>query len=91
MTENKGYFKQAWEKFLEPNYDKHPKLCVESRQMLKTCIQNSKCFRETEDFKSCAKDNMNAECVPHRIDYFRCKRYLVDRTKDFRRDPRHGI
>jgi UDP-N-acetylglucosamine enolpyruvyl transferase len=48
-------------------------------------------YLETEDFKKCARENINAECVPHRIDFFRCKRFMVDRSKDFRKDPRHGI
>ena len=59
--------------------------------MFKQCVKNSLCFKEKEDFKKCAQEHINAECIPHRIDYFRCKRYTIDRSKDFRRDPRHGI
>ena len=78
------YVKNFWEKYLEPDHEKHPLLCVESREMFKSCVQNSHCFQQTEDFKACATEKINAECVPYRIDFFRCKRFLVDRSKDFR-------
>ena len=83
--------KKVWEKYFEPDHDKHPKLCQESRSMLKDCIVNSNWFKESEDFKKCATEEINVECIPLRIDYFRCKRFLIDRSKDFRKDPRHGI
>ncbi len=85
------FVKNIWEKYFEPDHEKHPPLCQESREMYKTCVKQSACFKETEDFKKCARENINAECVPHRIDFFRCKRFMVDRSKDFRKDPRHGI
>ena len=83
--------KKVWEKYFEPDHDKHPKLCQESRAMLKEWIANSSCFKNTEDFRKWATDQINVECIPLRIDYFRCKRFLIDRSKDFRKDPRHGI
>jgi hypothetical protein len=83
--------KAIWERYFEPDREKHPKLCQESREMFKTCVKNSHCFKNTEDFKKCAREEINAECVPYRIDFFRCKRFMVDRSKDFRKDPRHGI
>ena len=86
-----GFIRNKWEQYFEPNHDSHPPLCQESREMFKRCVQNSACFAEKEDFKACARESINAECIPHRIDYFRCKRYMIDRTKDFRTDPRHGI
>jgi hypothetical protein len=81
--------KSFWEKHFEPDHNEHPKLCQESRETFKECVVASKCFKDTEDFKKCARENINAECIPARIEYFRCKRYLIDRSKDFRKDPRH--
>ena len=78
------YVKAAWERFFEPDHEKHPKLCMESREMFKQCVTNSICFQESENFKECATEKINAECVPYRIDFFRCKRFMVDRSKDFR-------
>ena len=86
-----SFIKNTWEKYFEPDHEKHPVLCQESREMFKTCVKNSLCYTQKEDFRACAQENINAECIPHRIDYFRCKRYIIDRTKDFRKDPRHGI
>ena len=86
-----SFVKKTWEKYFEPDREKHPVLCQESREMFKTCVKESLCMQQTEDFRACAQENINAECIPHRIDYFRCKRYIIDRTKDFRKDPRHGI
>ena len=82
--------KKTWEKYFEPDRVKHPPLCQESRQMFKDCVVKSECFRRTEQFKPCAQEEINAECIPLRVDYFRCKHYMVDRSKDFRRDPRHS-
>ena len=84
-----GLMQNTWEKYFEPNHEKYPRLCQESREMFKVCVKDSQCFRDKEDFRSCAKGEINAECIPHRIDYMRCKRFLVDRSKDFRKDPRH--
>lgn len=86
-----GFIRSYWEKYAEPDHEKHPPLCQESRAMFKNCVKDSYCFKEKEDFRACAQESINAECIPHRIDYFRCKRYMIDRTKDFRKDPRHGI
>ena len=85
------FIKNIWEKYFEPDHEKHPRLCMESREMFKQCIATSECFKDSEDFRKCAQEDINVECVPLRIDYFRCKRLMVDRTKDFRKDPRHGI
>eukprot|EP00347_Sterkiella_histriomuscorum_P022809 403337070 len=85
------YVKATWEKFFEPDHDKHPKLCQESREMFKSCVKKSHCFETTEDFKKCAQEDINSECIPYRVDFFRCKRFMIDRSKDFRRDPRHEI
>ena len=47
---------------------------------------------ETPEDDIIATSDVEAEdLIPHRIDYFRCKRYMIDRTKDFRKDPRHAI
>ena len=86
-----GLLRNTWERFFEPDHDTHPPLCQESREMFKVCVKSSKCFNDKENFRECAQESINAECIPHRIDYFRCKRYMIDRTKDFRKDPRHGI
>jgi len=86
-----SFIKSTWEKYFEPDHEKHPRLCQESREMFKNCVKNSFCMQKKEDFRACAQEDINAECIPHRVDYFRCKRYIIDRTKDFRKDPRHGI
>lgn len=86
-----SFIRNTWEKYFEPDHEKHPKLCMESREMFKTCVKNSHCFKTTENFKKCAREDINAECIPYRIDFFRCKRFMIDRSKDFRKDPRHGI
>jgi len=54
----------VWEKYFEPDHDKHPKLCQENRDMFKNCVVNSDCFKTTEDFKKCAQDEINLECIP---------------------------
>ncbi len=46
--------KTMWEKYMEPDHEKYPPLCQESRQMFKECVTKSECFRKTENFKSCA-------------------------------------
>lgn len=48
------YVKAVWEKYFEPDHEKHPKLCMESREMFKNCVKNSHCFKTTENFKKCA-------------------------------------
>jgi len=84
-------FWDFWEKYFEPDKEKHPVLCQENREMFKRCVMNSECFKNSEDFWKCAQEEINYECIPLRIDLFWCKRYMIDRTKDFRKDPRHGI
>ena len=46
--------RNVWEKYFEPDRDKHPALCQESRAMFKNCVKESRCFQETEDFRLCA-------------------------------------
>ena len=41
-----SYIKSTWEKYFEPDHDKHPVLCQESRAMFKECVKNSLCFKE---------------------------------------------
>lgn len=80
-----------WEKYMEPDTERYPPLCQESREMYKQCVVQSDCFKDTEDFRRCAQEDINVECIPLRIDLFRCKRFMTDRTKDFRKDPRHDV
>lgn len=79
------YLTSIWFKYFEP---KNEYLCKESRENFKTCIVNSVCFKESGDFKSCAKENIDFECIPLRKKYSSCKRLAIDRTKDFRSDER---
>lgn len=65
-----GKIKEIWLKYFEPDHEKHPKLCQENREMFKECITNSECFKMSEDFRKCAQEEINQECIPLRIDLF---------------------
>lgn len=79
------YMKNIWFKYFEP--DAKP-LCTESREILKNCVANSKCYETTGDFKKCMRENIDPDCIPFRQRYSACKRLSVDRTKDFRNSER---
>lgn len=74
-----------WLNYFEP---KAEPLCKETRDMLKNCVSNSKCYANTQDFKSCIQEKIDPDCIPYRKRYSACKRLAVDRTKDFRSDGR---
>jgi hypothetical protein len=33
-----GFIQNYWEKYFEPDHEKHPALCQESREMFKRCV-----------------------------------------------------
>ena len=78
--------KEIWFNYFEP--DSKP-LCVESRQMLKECIAKSPCYEKTGDFKRCAREDIDPDCIPIRKHYSACKRSAVDRNRDFRTEQRN--
>ena len=79
-------FSNFWMKHFEP---KSEPLCQETRDMLKSCIADSVCYKKTGDFKRCIHEDIDPDCLSYRKQYSRCKRSSIDRTRDFRAEERY--
>lgn len=79
-------FKNFWDSYLEPKSDS---LCAETRNLLKECVSKSICFKKTEDFKRCIREDIDPQCISLRKLYSRCKRSSIDRSRDFRSEQRY--